>query len=178
MRHRKDYEALEVAVGMPKSEIRKAFKKLAILWHPDKARGQRVAPVGVVLCARAPVRSGASILCLWLIRLDPWLIVRFAEPRQPGCQGQVPGDPSCVQQPHVHGRGGGAAAADGVQEGQESQSAGGSQGAGAGGAGRAGRGGEGGGRRERWVGRWRRCQGCVRRPSTSCYAIETGVPTS
>ena len=34
MRHTKDYEALELAPGSTKSEVKKAYRRLAMLWHP------------------------------------------------------------------------------------------------------------------------------------------------
>ena len=36
LRHANDYEALGVPVGTPKPEIKKVYRKLAMLWHPDK----------------------------------------------------------------------------------------------------------------------------------------------
>lgn len=34
MRHTKNYEALELAPGSTKSEVKKAYRRLAMLWHP------------------------------------------------------------------------------------------------------------------------------------------------
>eukprot|EP00892_Ulva_mutabilis_P007101 jgi/Ulvmu1/4763/UM020_0048.1 len=36
MRHARDYEILEVAIGTPKSELKAAYRKLALKWHPDR----------------------------------------------------------------------------------------------------------------------------------------------
>ena len=36
LRHTRDYEALEVPLGASKAEVKKAYKKLAMKWHPDK----------------------------------------------------------------------------------------------------------------------------------------------
>ena len=36
MRHTKNYEALELPPGATKSEVKKAYRRLAMLWHPDK----------------------------------------------------------------------------------------------------------------------------------------------
>ena len=36
MRHTRDYEALGVPVGASKADVKRAFKKLAVEWHPDK----------------------------------------------------------------------------------------------------------------------------------------------
>ncbi|GAX80414.1 hypothetical protein CEUSTIGMA_g7853.t1 [Chlamydomonas eustigma] len=36
MRHTKNYEALELTPGASKSEVKKAYRRLAMLWHPDK----------------------------------------------------------------------------------------------------------------------------------------------
>lgn len=34
--HPQDYETLELEVGASKAEVKKAYRRLAILWHPDK----------------------------------------------------------------------------------------------------------------------------------------------
>jgi DnaJ-class molecular chaperone len=36
LRHARDYEALGIPVGTPKSEIKAIWKKLALKWHPDR----------------------------------------------------------------------------------------------------------------------------------------------
>lgn len=36
LRHARDYEALGVPLGTPKADIKVAFRKLAMIWHPDK----------------------------------------------------------------------------------------------------------------------------------------------
>lgn len=36
LRHARDYEALEVPVGSSKIDVKKAYRRLAMLWHPDK----------------------------------------------------------------------------------------------------------------------------------------------
>mmetsp|Transcript_41176 Transcript_41176/g.65979 ORF Transcript_41176/g.65979 Transcript_41176/m.65979 type:complete len:188 (-) Transcript_41176:41-604(-) len=38
LRHRADYDCLEVALGASKDECKKAYRKLAVRWHPDKHR--------------------------------------------------------------------------------------------------------------------------------------------
>ena len=41
--HTRDYEALGVPIGSSKADIKKAYKKLAIQWHPDKHRDNEEA---------------------------------------------------------------------------------------------------------------------------------------
>ena len=36
LRHMRDYELLGVALGTKKDDIKKAYRKLAVIWHPDK----------------------------------------------------------------------------------------------------------------------------------------------
>mmetsp|Transcript_34767 Transcript_34767/g.103136 ORF Transcript_34767/g.103136 Transcript_34767/m.103136 type:complete len:107 (-) Transcript_34767:7-327(-) len=36
MRHTKDYEALGLQPGSSKVDVKKAYRKLAMQWHPDK----------------------------------------------------------------------------------------------------------------------------------------------
>lgn len=36
MRHARDYEALGLPLGASKADIKQAFRKLALKWHPDK----------------------------------------------------------------------------------------------------------------------------------------------
>lgn len=36
MRHTRDYEALGVPIGTSKADIKVAYRKLALKWHPDK----------------------------------------------------------------------------------------------------------------------------------------------
>jgi DnaJ-domain-containing protein 1 len=36
LRHAKDYEALGLPMGASKIEVKKAYRKLAVMWHPDK----------------------------------------------------------------------------------------------------------------------------------------------
>jgi hypothetical protein len=36
LRHAKDYEALELPMGASKADAKKAFRRLALKWHPDK----------------------------------------------------------------------------------------------------------------------------------------------
>ena len=39
LRHARDYEVLEVPMGTSKSDVKVAFRKLALKWHPDKNPG-------------------------------------------------------------------------------------------------------------------------------------------
>lgn len=39
LRHTIDYEALELPLGASKADVKAAFKKLALKWHPDKNQG-------------------------------------------------------------------------------------------------------------------------------------------
>ncbi|KXZ44007.1 hypothetical protein GPECTOR_75g731 [Gonium pectorale] len=36
LRHSKDYEALELPLGASKLDVKKAYRRLAMMWHPDK----------------------------------------------------------------------------------------------------------------------------------------------
>eukprot|EP00803_Ostreobium_quekettii_P008602 evm.model.scf_931.6 EVM.evm.TU.scf_931.6 scf_931:45254-50483(-) len=36
LRHTRDYEALGVPIGSSKADVKRAYKKLAVRWHPDK----------------------------------------------------------------------------------------------------------------------------------------------
>jgi hypothetical protein len=36
LRHKKDYDVLGVSLGAPKDECKRAYRKLAVKWHPDK----------------------------------------------------------------------------------------------------------------------------------------------
>lgn len=36
LRHKADYDCLEVRLGAPKDECKRAYRKLAVRWHPDK----------------------------------------------------------------------------------------------------------------------------------------------
>eukprot|EP00798_Chlamydomonas_sp_ICE-L_P024302 gene24301-9905_t len=36
LRHSKDYDILELPMGASKADIKKAYRKLAMIWHPDK----------------------------------------------------------------------------------------------------------------------------------------------
>ena len=36
MRHSRDYEALGLPMGASKADVKKAYKQLAVQWHPDK----------------------------------------------------------------------------------------------------------------------------------------------
>lgn len=41
LRHSKDYEALGVPLGTSKADVKAAFRKLALIWHPDKNPNNR-----------------------------------------------------------------------------------------------------------------------------------------
>lgn len=43
LRHSKDYEALGVPFGASKADVKVAFRKLALIWHPDKNPNDREA---------------------------------------------------------------------------------------------------------------------------------------
>jgi hypothetical protein len=40
LRHARDYEALELPLGASKSDVKAAFRRLALKWHPDKNIGR------------------------------------------------------------------------------------------------------------------------------------------
>lgn len=42
LRHARDYEALELPLGASKLDVKAAFRKLALKWHPDKNRGKEL----------------------------------------------------------------------------------------------------------------------------------------
>ncbi len=46
MRHARDYEVLGLPLGASKADIKAAFRKLALKWHPDKNQGAWAAPPG------------------------------------------------------------------------------------------------------------------------------------
>jgi hypothetical protein len=41
LRHARDYEALELPLGASKSDVKAAFRRLALKWHPDKNIGRQ-----------------------------------------------------------------------------------------------------------------------------------------
>lgn len=49
LRHSRDYEVLEVPLGASKADIKVAFRKLALKWHPDKNKGNMMHLIVVLL---------------------------------------------------------------------------------------------------------------------------------
>lgn len=42
LRHRRDYEILQLQPGASKADVKKAYRTMAIKWHPDKHAGELV----------------------------------------------------------------------------------------------------------------------------------------
>jgi len=49
LRHSRDYEVLDLPLGASKADIKVAFRKLALKWHPDKNKGKKIHLIVVVL---------------------------------------------------------------------------------------------------------------------------------
>lgn len=67
--HTQDYEILEVAMGASKADVKKAYRKLAMQWHPDKhpdnqaSGGPAMHCSHMLCCARCAHVDGPCRCC-------------------------------------------------------------------------------------------------------------------